>query len=61
MKTKRFALTCLMTVCLAAPVALAGEARLVKLDNGTVNDTHTGLVWQLGKSPQMFNTPGKAE
>lgn len=60
MKKKRFCLVFVLLASLTASLALASEARLVQLDSGMVKDTKTGLIWQLGSSPQTFDSQEKA-
>ena len=60
MKKKRFCLVVVLLATLVASLALAGETRLLQLDNGMIKDTKTGLLWQLDKSPQLFDSQEKA-
>lgn len=60
MKKLHFSLMLVLFAGLTASLALAGEARLVPLDNGMVKDTKTGLIWQFGNSPQTFDSQEKA-
>ena len=60
MKKKRFGLVVVLLATLVASLALAGETRLLQLDNVIVKDTKTGLLWQLDKSPQLFDSQEKA-
>jgi len=60
MRKNRFAFVFVLLAALTASLALAGEARLVQLDNSMVKDTKTGLTWQLDKSPEQFDTKEKA-
>lgn len=60
MKKTPLCLVFVLLVSFAASPALAGEARLVQLDQDMVKDTQTGLIWQLGNSPQMFDSQEKA-
>lgn len=60
MKKNRFCLVFVLLASLTASLALASEARLVQLDNGMVKDSKTGLIWQLGSSPQTFDSQEKA-
>jgi len=60
MKKNRLGLMFALFAVLTALPALAGEARLVPLDNSMVKDTKTGLIWQLDKSPEQFDSKEKA-
>ncbi len=60
MKKKRSCLVLVLLAAFTASLALAGEARLVQLDNSMVKDTKTGLFWQFEKSPEQFDTKEKA-
>ncbi|MDA8163924.1 MAG: DUF1566 domain-containing protein [Desulfobacteraceae bacterium] len=41
--------------------ACAPEVRLAKLDNDMVEDTKSGLMWQMGESPTMYASREEAE
>jgi len=60
MKKNQLCLVFVLLVSLTASLTFAGEARLVNLDNGMIKDTKTGLIWQLGNSPQVFDSQEKA-
>lgn len=60
MKKFHFSLVLVLLASLTASPAFAGEARLVTLDNDMIKDTKTGLIWQLGNSPQTFDSQEKA-
>lgn len=42
-------------------ISFAKESRLLDLGNGIVQDTHTGLMWQEGKSRKNFTTDEEAK
>ena len=60
MKKNRLSLVFVLFVNLTASLAFAGEARLVQLDNSMIKDTKTGLIWQIGSSPQVLDSQEKA-
>ena len=60
MKKNRFCLVFVLLAAFTASLAFAGEARLVQLDNSMVKDTKTGLIWQLDKSHEQFDSKEKA-
>ncbi|MBU4177452.1 MAG: hypothetical protein ACYC0O_10040 [Desulfurivibrionaceae bacterium] len=58
MKRTRSGLVFVLLAAFTASPALTGEARLVQLDSVMIKDTNTGLIWQLDKSPEQFDTDG---
>ena len=60
MTPKRIHLVFVLFIVFFASAVFAGEPRLVLVDNSMVRDTKTGLVWQLAKSPEEFDTKEKA-
>lgn len=63
MKKIPFGLACvLLALLLAGPcIGAEQEARLVVLGGEMVQDTHSGLVWQLDRSRQKFKTADEAK
>jgi len=62
MKIVHFGLICLLLTTVSACAALhqPAEIRLVRLDNGIIEDAKTGLQWQHDRSPNPFDTQEKA-
>lgn len=60
MRKNRFGFVFVLFTAFTASLALAGEARLVQLDNSMVKDSKTGLIWQFDKSPEQFDSQEKA-
>lgn len=64
MKIVQLSLVCIFLAAVTACATMSASPdknRLIRLDNGIIEDTKTGLQWQLDKSPQMFSTQEKAQ
>lgn len=62
MRIAHLGLICMLLTAVTACAGLhqSPEIRLILLDSGIVEDTKTGLQWQLDRSPNVFDTQEKA-
>ena len=63
MKIVQLGLVCIFLAAVTACTTMSSSPdkdRLIRLGHGIIEDTKTGLQWQLDKSPQMFSTQEKA-